>query len=344
MKKIKVAVIMGGRSSEHEVSILSGQQVVKYLDKNKYEVLPIVISKVGKWQLTSIKNILSLKNTFALRGTDKEISLTVKKEIVETKSILEAGVDVVFIALHGPFGEDGTIQGMFELAGIPYTGAGVLTSALGMDKDYFRKIMKFSNLPIPKYVCLEKNDNLKLKVKILGDGPYFVKPVSAGSSVGCSFVKDKKGLAKAVKLAFEYDRRVLIDQYISGLEVTCGVVGNDKPIALPVIEIHPLKNKFFDYESKYTESGSEGIVPARISKLLTKKVQELAIKVYKAVGCRGFGRIDFILENNKKPIILEINTIPGLTPMSLLPKAAKAFGISYPILLDKIVKLSLEKK
>ncbi len=344
MKKIKVAVIMGGKSSEHEVSILSGQQVVKYLDKNKYEAMPVVISKSGKWQLTSIKNILNLQNPIALKGTGKEISLTDKKEIAETKSISEAGVDVVFVAMHGPFGEDGTIQGMLELASISYTGAGVLTSALGMDKDFFRKIMMSSNLPIPKYICLEESGDYNLEVKTLGEGPYFVKPVSAGSSVGCSYVKDKKDLTKAVKLAFEYDSRVLIDKYISGLEVTCSVIGNDKPIALPIIEIHPYKSKFFDYESKYSESGSEEIVPARISKSLTKRIQELAIEVYKAIGCRGFGRIDFILENNNKPIILEINTIPGLTPMSLFPKAAKASGITYPILLDKIIKLGLEKK
>lgn len=344
MKKIKVAVIMGGKSPEHEISILSGQQVVKYLDKNMYEVLPIVISKAGKWQLTSTNNILNLQNPITLKGTGKEISLTDRKEIAETKSISEAGVDVVFIAMHGPFGEDGTIQGMLELSGIPYTGANVLTSALGMDKDFFRKIMKSSNLPIPKYICLEKSGGYNLEVKALGIGPYFVKPVNGGSSVGCSYVMDKKDLTKAVKLAFKYDSRILIDEYISGLEVTCSVIGNDKPIALPIVEIHPYKSNFFDYESKYSESGSEEIVPARISKSLTKRIQELATEVYKTVGCRGFGRIDFILENNKKPMILEINTIPGLTPMSLFPKAAKACGISYPKLLDKLIKLSLEKK
>jgi D-alanine-D-alanine ligase len=203
--------------------------------------------------------------------------------------------------------------------------------------------MLFEKLPVPKSVILHKGKKYAGLTKLLGRFPYFVKPVSGGSSVGASIASNINELRKSINLAFIYDDRILIDEFVKGMEVTCAVIGNDDPIALPVIEIKPLKGKFFDYESKYSESGSEEIVPARISKTLTAEIQKMAVKVYKVVGCRGFGRIDFILRNDKHPIILEINTIPGLTSMSLLPKAAKAAGIPYTKLLDKIISYAIEK-
>lgn len=343
--KIKVAVLMGGKSPEHEISVLSGQQVVKNLNKKKYEILPVVISKDGtKWQLTSVENILSLKNPIDLKGTKTEITIQNKRDLPEGSISSEKGIDVVFIAMHGPFGEDGTVQGIIEASGIPYTGSGILASSLGMDKAMFRKVMTAEKIAIPKYVVVDKNDKLNYVDKTLGRFPYFVKPLDQGSSVGSSLVKTKRELPKALKLAFGYGDFVLVDKFIKGLEVTCAVIGNDKPVALPVTEIHPLKGEFFDYESKYTESGSEEITPAHISTSLAKKVQKLSVDVYKAIGCRGFGRVDFIIENKKDPIVLEINTIPGLTSESLLPKAAIAAGISYPDLLDKIIKYALNKK
>jgi len=322
-KKIKVAVLMGGKSSEHEVSIISGTEVVKSLDPGKYEVLPIVISKDGaRWVLTTKTSLLGIKDPLSFRGTGKEIVLTESKSLQGINSVSDRNVDIVFIAMHGPYGEDGTVQGMLDLAGIKYTGSGVLASALGMDKEMFRKIMQVEGIPVPKLTT---------------SFPCFVKPYNQGSSVGASIARNKKDLDSAVKLARKYSDNVLVEEYLKGTEVTCSVLGNDNPKALPVIEIVPLKGEFFDYESKYTESGAEEIVPARISTPLTKKVQDLAIRVYKAIGCRGFGRVDFILKDNKHPVVLEINTIPGLTPMSLLPKAAKAAGIDYPKLLDMIV-------
>lgn len=343
-KRIKVVVLMGGKSSEHEVSILSGTNVVSSLNSKKYEVLPVVISKKGNmWKLTTKESLLGLKNILSFRGTSKDMVLSRKMELQGINSVSQKGADVFFIAMHGPYGEDGTIQGMLELTGIPYTGSGVLASAIGMDKVAFRKIMTAEKISIPKYMVLKKGDSLKKVYKILGKLPYFVKPSKQGSSVGASIVKNKKELPKAVKLALRFDNEVLIDEYLKGLEVTCAVIGNEKPVALPVIEIKPLKGEFFDYVSKYTESGSEEIVPARISKALTKKIQLLAIQVYKAIGARDFARVDFILENNKKPVVLEINTIPGLTPMSLLPKAAKAAGMSYPELIDRIIKYARQK-
>ncbi len=293
-RKIKVAVLSGGKSSEHDISIISGDEVLENLDRNKYLVYSVVISKTG-------------------RGLEK---------------IEKIKPDVVFIALHGLFGEDGTIQGMLEMTGVPYTGAGVLASAIGMDKEVFKKVMKASGIRTPK-------DSSKF--------PCFVKPYNQGSSVGASIAVNRKELDKSLKLARKFSDKVLIEEYLNGTELTCTVLGNENPIALPVIEIVPLKGDFFDYESKYTESGSEEIVPARISKTLTKKVQELAIKVYKVIGCRGFGRIDFILKDDKVPVVLEINTIPGLTPMSLLPKAARAAGISYTSLLTRIINYAFQK-
>jgi len=327
-KKLKVLVLMGGKSPEHEVSIISGTEVVKNLDPRKYEVLPVVVSKDGSvWKLTDKKSLLGLSNTLDLRGTSKEITLSDSKRIHAVDSISEQKVDVVFIAMHGPFGEDGTVQGMLDLTGVPYTGAGVLASAIGMDKEMFKKVMDAIGIRTPK-------SSNKF--------PCFIKPNSQGSSVGASIARNAKELDKSLSLASKFGKKVLIEEYLKGIELTCSVLGNENLIALPVIEIVPLKGDFFDYESKYTESGSQEIVPARISKTLTKKVQEIAIKVYKAINCQGFGRIDFILKDNKTPIVLEINTIPGLTPMSLLPKAAKAAGISYSELLDRIIKYAKE--
>jgi D-alanine-D-alanine ligase len=245
--------------------------------------------------------------------------------------------------MHGPFGEDGTVQGMLELAGIPYTGPGVLASALGMDKLRFRKVLQTESIPIPRYVAVKRGDSLKVIFGRLGHPPYFVKPNDQGSSVGASLVRYKKDLPKALKIAYKYCDLALVDEYIPGLEVTCGVLGNEDSSPLPLVEIIPLKGEFFDYESKYTDSGAEEIIPARISNRLTRKVQNIALNTYEAIGCQGFSRVDFILRNRRTPYVLEVNTIPGLTPMSLLPKAAKEAGMSYSQLLDRIIYHAIKK-
>ncbi len=342
--KIKVLVLMGGKSPEHEISIISGREVVKNLDQKKYEILPVVISKNGlNWTLTDEDSLIGIVDALSLKGTDKDIVLKKSQIIPGVNNLLDKRIDVAFIAMHGPYGEDGTIQGLLELVGFKYTGSGVLASAIGMDKVMFRKVMLPEGIRLPKYVVVKKDDDLNKAIKVIGKFPYFVKPANQGSSVGASIVNDAGKLKEAVKLALKYGNEVLMDEFINGLELTCAVIGNENPLALPVIEIHPLKGKYFDYESKYSESGSEEIVPARIPKPVFKKVQEIAIKVYKILGCRGFGRVDFILKDNKYPVVLEINTIPGLTPMSLLPKAAKAGGISYTRLLDRIIKYSIQE-
>ncbi len=341
-KKIAVAVLMGGKTPEHEISLITGKEVVRHLSKSRYKILPVVISRNGKkWQQITTKKLLTLPNPLKLRGTSKELLSTSEGEIQSINQITEK-LDVVFVAMHGPFGEDGTVQGMLELGGIAYTGPGVLASALAMDKVMFRKVMLGEKIPIPKYVVVKKGEPKSKVFRLLGSPPFFVKPHNQGSSVGSSIVKTKKDFNKALKLAYQYSDVALVDEYLEGKEITCGVLGNRHPSPLPLIEIVPRKGEFFDYDSKYTECGAKEIVPARISKKLERKIQQMAVDVYNAIGCRGFSRVDFIVKKNNQPVVLEVNTIPGLTPMSLLPKAAMAVGLSYSKLIDRIIKYALE--
>lgn len=257
---------MGGRSPEYDVSVASGTEVVKNLDTKRYKVLPVVISRDGlRWRLTDKASLLKLSNIVSNRVKTNEIILQTSKQVSSINSVSRKPTDVVFIAMHGPYGEDGTIQGMMELAGMKYTGSGVLASAVSMDKAMFRRLMILEKIPIPKYAVVKRGENFKHVHKVIKRTPYFVKPNDQGSSVGASIVKKQKDLGKALKLAHKFSKLALVDEYLKGMEVTCGVLGNDKPVALPLIEIVP-KNDFFDYESKYTESGAEEIVPARVNK------------------------------------------------------------------------------
>lgn len=344
MSKKRIVVLMGGKTPEHEVSLVSGSQVVKYLDKDRYEILPVVIPKNGqRWQLKTVTQTLLYSQDLLGESHPKEILKTEtvadRKMILPPESIPQRA-DLVFIAMHGPYGEDGTIQGLLELVGVPYTGAGVLASALKMDKPMFKKIMKAEKIRIPRYLVLEKKDDSKMVWKKFRL-PVVVKPSAQGSSVGVTIVHKKNLLEKAIKKAFFYGPRIIIEEYLKGTEITCGILGNENPVALPLVEIVP-KNEFFDYEAKYVPGKSEEIVPARIPPKLTKEIQNLAIKVFKAINCRGFGRVDIIICRGK-PYVLEINTIPGLTPNSLLPKEAMAAGMTYSQMLDRIIELALEK-
>ena len=239
--------------------------------------------------------------------------------------------------MHGPNGEDGTIQGFLELLGIPYTGSGVLASALGMDKIYSRRLFVQVGLNVPKYLVFSKKDTTN-KIFKKFKFPLFVKPSNQGSSVGVSKVTKKSDLKKALKLAFGFSDSVIVEEYLDGSEITVPILGNEKPITLPVVEIVP-KTGFFDYKAKYDERLCDEIVPARISKQLTNEAKKAAILAYQTLGCRAFGRVDLIVRKDKI-YVLEVNTIPGLTPVSLLPKSAASAGISYPRLLDKIVNFA----
>ncbi len=308
LNKLKVAVLYGGVSNEREISLLTGKQIGEALDKNKYEVF--------------------------FYDTKDEL----KKLFLDCES---KGVDVAFPALHGKFGEDGTIQGMLEILGIKYVGSGVLASALAMDKVMANKVFMSAGILIPSGLTLLGRDIDDLKIDEI-KFPVVVKPVNSGSSVGVTIVKDKSGLKPAAAAAFKHDSRVMIEEYIKGVEITASVLGNEEPEALPVIEIAP-KTEFFDYKAKYDPDFCEEIVPARVSADLTKKAQELGIKAHQTLGCRGLSRVDMIIrENDDKIIVLEANTIPGMTPNSLFPKAAAAGGMTFSQLLDRLIELALE--
>ena len=289
MKKRKIVVVYGGWSSEREISIISGKGVVEHLNRQKYEVVGVEIGGDDRWGWVE--------------------KLTAEKP------------EVVFIALHGKFGEDGTIQGILEMLGVKYVGCGVLASALGMDKLMFRKVMEREGILMPK---------------LSDKTPCVVKPADAGSSVGVSIVRQEGQLALAIEAARKYSDRVICEELIEGTEVSCGILGGE---ALPVVEICP-KGEFFDYQAKYTEGKCEEICPARLTAEVTRQVQEAAVRVFGAIGGKGFARVDMMIRDGV-PYVLEINTIPGLTPNSLLPKEAAVVGMDYGQLLDRMIELAL---
>ena len=307
MKKLKLALISGGISSEREVSIASGNQVFEALDSEKYNIIRY----------------------------DPKTDLP---RLVEDAP----KIDAALIILHGPMGEDGTIQGLLDLLEIPYQGSGVLGSAIGMNKLVSKQLYEKSGLRVPPYMVIKRNDVLNpdectKRIAL----PLVVKPVSSGSSVGISIVKSTDYLKDAVDKAFVEDSSVLIESYIDGIELTGGVIGNEKPEALPIIEIIPDKShEFFDYEAKYTAGVTQEICPARIDDALTQKAQATAITAHKALFCKGYSRTDMILKD-QDIYILETNTIPGMTATSLLPLAAGAAGISFSGLLDRLIELSM---
>jgi len=305
MKKLHVALLSGGFSAEREISIKTGEMIAKNLDKKKYQVFLFDPARDMMKFLDSVKR---------------------KK------------IDVVFPALHGPLGEDGTIQGMLEIFGVPYVFSGVLASALAMDKEMAKKIFKKEKMPIPKHFIFKKNNHISLKkVKF----PCVVKPLTQGSSVGVTIVQKPSEFKKALKKAMGFGPKAMVEEFIEGREVTAAVLGNSKPRALPLIEIKPKISQFFDYQAKYEVGGSEEICPAQINQVLTKRIQELAVKAHLVLGCRGVTRTDFILHGSQ-PFVLELNTIPGMTKTSLVPQAAAEAGIDFSSLLDRLIELALE--
>ncbi|MBI5421125.1 MAG: D-alanine--D-alanine ligase [Parcubacteria group bacterium] len=319
MKKIRVGVLMGGTSNEREVSLLSGNQVVKNLSRELYDISKIEITKDGKWLLNN-KTSLTV-----LPGND-----------------LRNRFDIIFIALHGAFGEDGKVQAILGTLKIPYTGSGVLASALGMDKAKTAELLTSHKITMPKCIALKKGEKVISAFKF----PCVVKPNASGSSVGVSIVKDKIKLTAALRKAFNEDQTVLVQEYIEGRELTCAVMGNAEDanlIALPPIEIVS-PGTFFDYNAKYLSKKTQEICPAPIDKKVSSELCRLSKKIHLALGCDGLTRSDFILsKKDNKLYFLEINTIPGLTEASLCPKAAKAIGMTFKDFLDKQIQLALQK-
>lgn len=334
-KKINVAILVGGPSAEHDVSLKTGAVVLNALNKNKYNAIPVTVTKEGKWLLPS--------------DDGKELT-TLEAGSAIDKLKLKRNADVVFIAMHGTYGEDGTVQGFLELAGIPYTGSGVLASALAMDKLKSSHLFEFHGLKVPDGLGFSAKEWKSDKNKIISEInekiflPCVVKPSNCGSSVGITVVKKISDLENAIRLALSYDNTILVQKYVSGAEVTCAVLDEDsdrEPIALPPTQIIPRWSEFFDYRAKYIVGGAEEITPARLPAEVIKKIQDTALQAHKIIGCSGMSRTDMIVSDGDI-FILEINTIPGMTETSLYPQAAAAVGISFPKLLDKIILSALD--
>jgi D-alanine-D-alanine ligase len=310
--KTRVGVVYGGRTGEHEISLRSAKSVIEALDAEKYKVLHYVISKEGKW---------SPRPILPEPGGNPE-------------------VDVVFPVLHGTFGEDGTVQGLLELANLPYVGAGVLASSISMDKEMMKRVAKERGLPVVEYYVVPSASDA-----VCGDlgFPVFVKPANLGSSVGISKARNCEELKTALELAHTYDRKVIVERGITGRELECAVLGNEDPIAAPPCEILPSR-EFYDYDDKYLLNAAQTVIPADLSPEQTAEMQRLAVECYRAVECEGMARVDFLLEAaTGKLYINEINTIPGFTSISMYPKMWEYSGLPMPKLLDRLIDLAFER-
>jgi D-alanine-D-alanine ligase len=386
MKKLRVGVLFGGRSGEHEVSLLSAASVLNAIDKSKYEVVPIGITKEGRWvtaahaerllqgkpadtpeprhlragdpDATAPAAVLARGEGVVvppMPGQDHSSLMPFETDAHELPAAVNSvDVDIIFPVLHGTFGEDGTIQGLLELADIAYVGAGVLGSAAGMDKDVMKRLFRNAGLPIVKHVTVLRSDwreqpkKVRKQIESALKYPVFVKPANLGSSVGISKVHDSSELASAMDEAARFDRKLVIEEGVGGKrgkarEIECSVLGNDKPIASVAGEIVPIE-EFYDYSAKYLVEGSESIIPAKIGNAKQKEVQRLAVAAFQAVDCAGMARVDFLMDpRTKKMYVNEINTIPGFTSISMYPKMWAATGIGYPQLMDRLIQLGLER-
>ena len=303
----KIGVLMAGISSEREISLKTGKTIEAALKKKGYNVIGIDVGR--------------------------DIADRLKKEAVE----------IAFIALHGRYGEDGTIQGLLEVMGIPYTGSGVLSSAIAINKIITKRLLEYHQIPTPRYTVLKKNEGVDYYRSLESHGfeyPVVVKPSSECSTIGVSIARDKEQLLEAVGLAFSYGNEILMEEYIDGREITVGILDNT---SLPVIEIVP-KEEFYDYRAKYTKGMTEYIIPARLSDGLYKKVQGIGLKVYQVLGCKGVSRVDMRVDREDHPYVLEINTVPGMTETSLIPIAARETGIDFPELVEKILESAMRKE
>ena len=365
-KKLRVGVIFGGRSGEHEVSIRSAASVIDAIDRQKYDVVPIAISREGKWLSPAAAfqllpaNAQSLLPATIASGYQGAVAILGDPSHSGLLSFEQTGgaltaqkLDVVFPVLHGPFGEDGTLQGLLEMANVPYVGCGVLASACGMDKVAMKLLFLQAGLPMCKYVWFLRtqwqNDraNIMKTIKRKLGLPCFVKPANLGSSVGVSRADDKKSLEQAVELAAQYDRKIVVEEAVDAREIECAVIGNNEPKAsLPgEYVIYDKSAAFLDYTEKYTKTGHvEFVVPAPISKSLSTKIQKMAIQAFQSIDGAGLARVDFFLTRGSKQLLInELNTMPGLTEVSGYPKMWTASGLSYRRMLDVLVELALER-
>ena len=389
MAKLRVGILFGGRSGEHEVSLLSAASIVNAIDKKKYEVVPIGITKEGRWVTAEHAERLLKGDTGGRASGTQAVELRAGDPgATPGAAVLAAGesvvvppeparrgaglapfqtdanlrrasdrainVDVIFPVLHGTFGEDGTIQGLLELADIAYVGAGVLGSSAGMDKDVMKSLFRAAGLPIVKHVTVLRGQFEREPKKVLKlteaklKYPVFVKPANLGSSVGISKAHDRKELGPAIEEAAKFDRKIVIEEGVGGTknkarEIECAVLGNDDPKASIAGEIIPCK-EFYDYDAKYLVEGSEAVIPAKITKTEMKTVQRLAVAAFQAVDCTGLARVDFLMDpKSRKMFVNEINTMPGFTAISMYPKMWAASGVAYPDLIDRLIQLGIER-
>ena len=372
-KKLRVGVLFGGRSGEHEVSLLSAASILKAIDRTKFDVVPIGITKDGHWLAAAdATNLLEGdKGAVArrLRAGDPDATPGAKllHEGIPTlfapepgntaeSSATNKGIDVVFPVLHGTFGEDGTIQGLFELAGIAYVGSGVLGSSAGMDKDVMKRLFRQAGLPIVKHVTVRRTDweasprKVTAQIEKALTYPVFVKPANLGSSVGISKAHDRKELDPALDVAAKYDRKLIVEQGVGGKksrarELEVGVLGNEDAKASVVGEIIPGK-EFYDYEAKYLSEGSVPVIPAKLTKSEVKKIREMAVAAFRACDLDGLSRVDFLMEpdGKRRIYINEVNTLPGFTQISMYPKLWEATGVSYRDLITRLIELALERQ
>jgi D-alanine-D-alanine ligase len=343
--KLRVGVIYGGKSGEHEVSIASAASIFKHLDRTKYEPVPIRIEKDGRWVLTaqaptaiSAADVLKQAQTEALQAVEP------------TAAVSRTGIDVVFPVLHGPYGEDGTVQGLLELANIPYVGCGVLASAAGMDKAVMKVLFTGRGLPVGPYAVVRRpewdRDARAIRARIATElhYPVFVKPANLGSSVGISKAKSDAEFDQAMTLALQFDRKIVIEAAVpDAREIECAVLGNDEPEASIPGEVIPSR-EFYDYEAKYLDAASQTVIPAALTAEETTRIRRMSVDAFKAVDGSGMARVDFLMSRTTGEVFVnEVNTIPGFTTISMYPQMWEATGLPYPDLLDRLLQLALER-
>jgi D-alanine-D-alanine ligase len=352
-RKIRVGILFGGRSGEHDVSLQSAASVIHALDPAKYEIVPIGITREGQWRIGSGATALLPQVLESGEPVTPSVDPAGPKLLPLTHGLPAASsqpeIDVIFPVLHGTFGEDGTVQGLLELADIPYVGAGVMASAVGMDKDVMKRLFRERGLPVLPWELVLRTDWEKEPGLVRGriekrlPYPVFVKPVNMGSSVGISKVHHRLELTPAIDLAAKYDRKILVERGIDAREIECSVLGNDTPQVSVPGEVVPV-NEFYDYEAKYIKEGSKLVIPAALTALQTGRVQEISIRAFQALDAAGMARADFLVERKRGTVYLnEINTIPGFTSISMYPKLWEASGLPYPELLDRLIELARER-
>jgi len=348
MSKIKVGILFGGKSAEHEVSLVSAQSVMENLNPNKYEAIPIGISREGKW-LTAGEPLEYLKSGRQKKEQKKLLPTVSQKD--GKHFISQKAVDVIFPVLHGTYGEDGTAQGFLELANIPYVGAGVLASAIGMDKAMQKNVFQDQGLPVPKHLIFPRQRILErldprviIEIETSLGYPCFTKPANLGSSIGIFKAHTRSELKFMLKKTACFDRKIIVEKAVaSALEIEVAVLGNDDPKASVCGEIIP-SGEFYDYDAKYIDGKSEAIIPTKTPSRMSDKIRDLALRAYRAIDCAGMARVDFLVDGKTEEIYLsEINTIPGFTSISMYPKLWQASGLSYSRLLDKLIQLALER-